>query len=415
MRCKRCKKWKFKFLLNKDYICKECEEEIERENIKKRKKQEISEKFLKLKESNSLISTPNYYNNYYVYGIKIIETNKIVYIGYGSGDTSKKKLETHPEIITLREIYNFEVVYFYTNLTENEAIIIRDNEIENYLNQTDTFLFNRIAPNNNDAYSRSDKMPKYKFETAGVFYSVTVDEKLLGLKYKKFDSVTWDILKKPYFKYVNFNYEEVNIVYGGDINKYLDEVHQYLEYLNIKPIATKYAKSVTCWIYFAEDELYKYNQYQKTAKQKIGRTIPCVHLIDVLKFLRKEIGDIEFYDYKDICTNAKYNRVPITDIKNKDNPELGYKKGNPYFVKSLKYDYYNDFDKKLELLDKARFNGYLEDTYSEYIKLFKKNGLYDDAISIIIEALSMIEGNSLADMKQEMSFKDELRKILKNI
>lgn len=414
MRCKKCNKWKFKFLLNKDCICKECELKIERENLEKRKSQEISEKFSKLKESNSFKIAQNCYDDYYVYGIKIIETNKIVYIGYGSGDTCIKKLETHSEITRLREIYNFEVVYIHTNLTKNEAIIIRDNEIENYLNKTDNFLFNRITPNSNNAYFRSDTMPKYKFETAGVFYSVTVDEKLLGLKYKDFDSVTLDILKKPYFKYINFNYEEVNIVYGGNINRYLDEVHQYLEYLNIKPLATKYAKSVTCWIYFAEDELYKYNQYQKTAKQKLGRTIPCVHLIDVWKFLRKEIGCIDFYDYKDICTNPKYKRVSINDIRNKDNPELGYKKGSPYFIESLKYDYNNDFDKKLSLLDKARFNGYLEDTYWEYVQLFKKNGLYDDAIAIIIEALSMLEGDSLADIKQEMEYKNELRKFFRN-
>ena len=80
--------------------------------------------------------------------------------------------------------------------------------------------------------------------------------------------------------------DENEIIYGGNYLRYYDKVCELLKIHGYSVIKTKFAKSVTAWIYIGDDDVFNYKNDQRLAIERLGRNIPTYHLLDVLKFLK---------------------------------------------------------------------------------------------------------------------------------
>src|SRR5690625_1323662 len=124
---------------------------------------------------------------------------------------------------------------------------------------------------------------------------------------------------------------QINIIYGGNLDKYYDETKELMLMNGNKILKTQFAKSVTAWIYIGTDYVTNYETDQKKALKKLGRTIPTYHLLDVRKFLMDKYGEVKMITKEDTPINPIHSRVPLKDIKNLNNWQKGYDEGSPYW------------------------------------------------------------------------------------
>src|SRR5699024_4472435 len=113
--------------------------------------------------------------------------------------------------------------------------------------------------------------------------------------------------------------DEINIIYGGNPNKYQDETKALLSMNGSKILKTQFAKSVTAWIFIGDDYVKNYELDQEKALERLNRNVPTYHLLDVRKFLIGKYGEIKAASKEEILIKPIHNRVPLKDIKNLHN------------------------------------------------------------------------------------------------
>ncbi|WIL44910.1 GIY-YIG nuclease family protein (plasmid) [Bacillus bombysepticus] len=339
------------------------------------------------------VSTGRTTNDFYVYEWFIKKTGEIFYVGKGRGNRYKEYHARAYEAEKIREQYETDSRFIATGLTEDEAIELESKEMARVLNETNNRLTNRITPlfvNRDNGYSRSPNTPELKFETAPVLFANEIDEHYFGQKSRTFDKVEEKNLKAVVFITRNMR-DEISIIYGENLEKYLDEVNALLTENGKKILKSKYAKSVSAWIYLGDDEVQNYEIDQQQALEKLGRNVPTYHLIDVWKFLKEQYGEVVAKESEPSSINPVHSRVPLSEIKNLHNWDRGFDEGMPYWEKGDKERKTGNLEKAIELFDKARYNGYNAPAlYTSYTMTFRKLKDYDNEIAIIDECIERL-------------------------
>ncbi|USK63434.1 GIY-YIG nuclease family protein [Peribacillus frigoritolerans] len=359
------------------------------------------------------VSTGSTATDFYVYEWFIKNTGEIFYVGKGRGNRYKVFHERAYEAEKIREIYDTDSRFVGTGLTEEQAIELEDKEITRILNETNDRLTNRIIPfftKRGNGYDRSPNTPELQFETASYLYASEIDEHYFGIKSRSFDEVKYENLKAVVFITRNVR-DEISIIYGGKLDKYQSETIALLSTNGNKILKSKYAKSVTAWIYIGDDYVTNYEIGQGKALEKLGRNIPTYHLIDVWKFLKEKFGEVETVSTEEITINPIHNRVPLKDIKNLYDWEKGFDEGMPYWEKGDKERKTGNLERAIELFDKARYNGYNAPAlYRSYAMTYRKLKNYDNEIAIIDEALERLRSEKIN--VNEMELKERRAKAL---
>ena len=211
------------------------------------------------------VSTGSGEKDFYVYVWFIRDTGEIFYVGKGRADRYKEYHERAYEAEKIRKMYDTGVRFVGTGLTEQQAIELESKEITRILNETNHRLTNHIIPfdtKRGNGYDRSPKTPKLQFETAPCFYASEIEEHYFGTKYRPFDEVEDENLKVVVFITRNIR-NEINIIYGGKLGRYLDETKALLLKNGSKILNSKFAKSLTSWIYIGDDYVTNYENDQE--------------------------------------------------------------------------------------------------------------------------------------------------------
>ena len=120
------------------------------------------------------VSTGSTATDFYVYEWFIKDTGEIFYVGKGRGDRYKVMHERAYEAEKIRKMYDTDVRFVGTGLTEEQAIELESKEITRILNETNYRLTNRIIPfftKRDNGYNRSPKTTEIQFETAPYLYA----------------------------------------------------------------------------------------------------------------------------------------------------------------------------------------------------------------------------------------------------
>lgn len=339
------------------------------------------------------VLTGNTSTDFYVYEWFIKDTGEIFYVGMGRNNRYKDFHERAYEAEKIREMFDTDIRFVGKNLTEEEAIALESKEITRILNETNDRLTNRIIPlftERGNGYERSPNTPDLKFETTPYLYASEIEEHYYGIKYRSFDKVEDKNLDKIVFITRNIG-NQINIIYGGNLDKYYDETKELMSMNGNKILKTQFAKSVTAWIYIGTDYVTNYETDQKKALKKLGRNIPTYHLLDVRKFLMKKHGEVKTITKEDTPINPVHSRVPLKDIKNLNNWQKGYDEGSPYWEQGDIERKEGNLEKAIQLFNKARYNGYdAPALYTSYAMAYRKLKDYDNEIAIIDEAIDRI-------------------------
>jgi tetratricopeptide (TPR) repeat protein len=351
-------------------------------------------------------STGSAATDFYVYEWFIKDTGEIFYVGQGRGNRYKTFHERAYEAEKIRKMYDTSSRFVETGLTENQAIELESKEITRILNETNDRLTNLIIPlftKRDNGYDRSPNTPKIQFEKAPHLYASEIEEHYFGIKSRSFDEVKSENLNAVAFINRNLR-DEVSVIYGGKLENYQDETRSLLATNGSKIIKSKFAKSVTAWIYIGDDYVTNYENDQKQALEKLGRNIPTYHLIDLWKFLKEKFGDVKTILKEEIAINPTHNRVPLTEIKNLYNWEKGFDEGKPYWEEGDKERKAGNPKKAIELFDRARYNGYNAPAlYKSYAMVYRKLKDYDNEVAIIDEAIDRINSvnnTTITDLKE---------------
>ncbi|GGA74905.1 GIY-YIG nuclease family protein [Ornithinibacillus halotolerans] len=347
------------------------------------------------------VSTDSTAKDFYVYHWYIKDTGEIFYIGKGRGDRYKRHHERAYEAEKIREMYDTDVRFVKKGLTEDEAIELESDEMTRILNETNHQLTNRIIPlltKRGNGYDRSPNTPKLEFEKAPYLYPSDIEEHYFGIKPRAFDTVEYDNLKRVVIEYGNTH--DTKEIYGGNLDKYLSETKALLEANGNKILKTRFAKSVTAWVYLGDDYVTNYESNQKKALERIGRNVPTYHLIDVLKLLKDKFGDIDLKLTEEIEINPIHNRVPLKDIRNLHDWSKGFDEGHSYWEQGDSERKNGNIEKAIELFDKARYNGYdAPALYNSYAMAYRKLKDYDNEIGILDEAIERLTKDNEPPMK----------------
>ncbi|NLO71160.1 MAG: tetratricopeptide repeat protein [Porphyromonadaceae bacterium] len=182
--------------------------------------------------------------------------------------------------------------------------------------------------------------------------------------------------------------EELEIVYGGNYEYYQHEVISLLEANGNKILKSKYAKSVSAWIYSSDDYVTNNDLDEKQAEERIGRKIPSYHLIDVWKLLKADFSNVETEIPKQIEIHPVNNRVPLSQIRNKNNWEKGFDDGFKYWEQGDAERKTGNIEEAIRLFDKARYNGYFAPVlYNSYAMAYRKLKDLDNEIDILTEGI----------------------------
>ncbi len=358
-------------------------------------------------------STGSALTDFYVYEWFIKETGEVFYIGKGRGARYKVNHGDNSAAEKIRKQYETDIRFVAQNLTEEQALKIETEEMTRILNETTDRLTNRIIPfftKRDNGYSRSINTPPLKFETAPVLYASEIDEHYFQIMYRPFDMVEYANLNHPVFIDNSLSGEVIGTVYGGNYEKYYNEVVALLEQNGNRIIKTKYAKSVTAWIYTCDDSVTNYDLDETTAEEKIGRRIPAYHLIDVWKFLKEQFGGIEVGKLVPVKTNPVHNRIPLDNIKNINNWDAGFKAGYKYWEDGDAERKAGNIEKAIRLFDEARFNGYFAPVlYRSYAMAYRKLKDLDNEIDILEEAIERYRAET-GDYSQLILMFEEQRK-----
>ncbi|WP_394555371.1 DNA polymerase III subunit epsilon (plasmid) [Priestia aryabhattai] len=338
------------------------------------------------------VTTGSTATDFYVYEWFIKETGEIFYVGKGRGNRYKAHHERAYEAEKIRGMYDTDVRFVKKGLTEEEAVELESQEMTRILNETNDRLTNRMIPfftKRGNGYDRSSNTPSFQFETAPTLYVNEIEEHYYNLKPQLFDEVILESLKAPVF--MNWNVDDqVNTIYGGNVEKYLSETKSLLLKNGSKVLKSQYAKSTTAWIYIGDESVTKYDLFQKNALDRIGRKIPTYHLIDVWRFLKDNTDEFPTVSPINELTNLNptHNRVPLEGIKNLYDVSKGFDEGMPYWQEGDKERKKGNLERAIELFDLARYNGYEAPAlYKSYTMAFRKLKDYDNEIAIIDEAI----------------------------
>jgi tetratricopeptide (TPR) repeat protein len=336
-------------------------------------------------------STGSTYHDFYVYEWFIKDTGEIFYVGKGRGDRYKEHHERAYEAENVRKMYNTDVRFVATDLSEHEALDLESKEMTRILNETNDRLTNRIIPfftERDNGYGRSPSTPPFKFEAAPILYACEIDEHYFGIKGRPFDKVEYKNLSSVAFIDKNISREELEIVYGGNYEYYQHEVISLLEANGNKILKSKYAKSVSAWIYSSDDYVTNNDLDEKQAEERIGRKIPSYHLIDVWKLLKADFSNVETEIPKQIEIHPVNNRVPLSQIRNKNNWEKGFDDGFKYWEQGDAERKTGNIEEAIRLFDKARYNGYFAPVlYNSYAMAYRKLKDLDNEIDILTEGI----------------------------
>ena len=340
-----------------------------------------------------VVGTPTGSNkeDFYVYEWFIEETGEVFYIGKGRGDRYKEYHEHAYDAEKIRKLYKTGVRFIAQGLTEDQALEIETAEMVRILNETDFCLANLITPYftaRGGGYTKSRKTPAFQYETAPVLYATEADEHYFDIHARPFDEVDYSNLTKPHIITKGLGIDEIQTVYGGDYERYYKEVVELLEANGNTLVKSKYAKSVTAWIYPGEDLVTNNDIDENKAVERIGRRIPCYHLIDVWKVLKKNYSDVEIPVEMPIEIHPVNERCPISEIKNLNDWEAGFDAGFEYWEKGDAERKKGNIEAAIILFDKARANGdYSPALYKSYAMAYRKIKDLDNEISILDEGI----------------------------
>ncbi|POZ56557.1 hypothetical protein LYSIN_01340 [Lysinibacillus sphaericus] len=361
------------------------------------------------------VSTGSTAKDFYVYEWFIKETGEIFYVGKGRGNRFKEFHQRAYEAEKIRKNFETGSRFVATGLTEEQAIELESKEITRILNETNDRLTNLQIPlftKRSNGYDRSPSTPTIRFETAPVLYASEIEEHYFDILHRAFDQVQYDNLKAVVFITRNMR-DEISVIYANNLEKYKDEVTNTLIANGNKVLKSKFAKSVTAWIYIGDDYVTNYNNDQEKALGELGRRIPTYHLIDVWKHLKNNFGVFASVSKEEPVINAIHNRVSLKEIKNQNNWEKGFDKGYPLYEKG-------DIERKsgnilgaIELFDKARFNGYNAPAlYSSYAMAYRKIKDYDNEIAILDEAIERMKSEQGNNETRIMEFNERRKKAI---
>ena len=97
----------------------------------------------------------------------------------------------------------------------------------------------------------------------------------------------------------------------------------------------------------------------------------------------------------DVVIHAVYNRVPLSEIRNADNWDKGFKMGFPHWEKGEDERKRGNLALAIELFDKARLNGYAAPAlYTSYALAYRQLKDYSNEIVILDEGISRMPDQS---------------------
>ena len=374
----------------------------------------------KITFSSGYVGSPtgSLHNDYYVYEWFIKDTGEIFYVGKGRGDRYKEYHERAYEAEKIREKYEVGIKFVAQNLTEEQALELESQEMTRILNETNDRLTNRIIPfftKRDNGYSRSPSTPAYAFETAPVLYACEIDEHYFGIKGRPFDEVDDVNLSRPVFITKGITPDEIGTIYGGDYEKYYNEVVAMLEQLGSTIIKTKYAKSVTAWIYPCDDYVTNYDNDERLAEERLGRRVPAYHLIDVWKFLREKYGEI-VVEKQEVIINPIHSRVPLSEVKNLYNESAGFDAGFKFWEQGEDERKAGNIEQAIILFDKARYNGYSAPAlYNSYAMAYRKIKDLDNEIAILDEAIDRYRAEKVDNSQLIVKYEEQKKKAIEKL
>lgn len=229
------------------------------------------------------------HGDYYVYEWFLVETGEIFYVGKGRGNRYREYHDHAYEAERVRAMYDTDVRFVGVNLSEEEAVELETQEMYRVLNETPYILTNRVTPllaKRQNGYSPSESTPPLRFETAPIIHVAQIDERYFGMQARPFDPVDIDCLSKVHFVNRVLHWDEEKILYGGNHRPYYEKVCEWLSTNGCKTVKSKFAKSVTAWVYISDEEVHNYMNGQRLALERIGRNIPVYHLLDIWNLVK---------------------------------------------------------------------------------------------------------------------------------
>lgn len=234
------------------------------------------------------VATNSQKKDFYVYEWFIIDTGEIFYVGKGRGNRFENYHDNAYVAEKIRQTFNTGNRFIKTELTENEAIELENERMCYVLNETEYRLTNRMIPlfcKKGNGYDRAPNTPKLQYEKAPVLYANEIDNHYFKKTFRSFDVVEENGLNAVMIRYANVR-DEVDVIYGGLLEKYIEETKELLELKGSKILKSEFAKSITAWIYVGDEDVSRYEKKQEKAMSDLGRKIPTYHLLDVLNFLK---------------------------------------------------------------------------------------------------------------------------------
>lgn len=365
-------------------------------------------------------STNSSHSDFYVYEWFIKATGEVFYVGKGRGNRYKEHHTRSIDAEKIRILYETDVKFIAVNLSEQQAIELETQEMTRILNETTDRLTNRITPfftKRDNGYSRSANTPKFEFEKAPHFYACEIDEHYFNIKSRPFDPVDFTNLGSVYLIEKTISHDMLEIVYGGNYIKYYDDVVALLEINGHKILKSKYAKSITAWIYSDDDYVTNYNADQEHAIERVGRNVPAYHLIDVWRLLKQKYGDIKVSTYELDKFNPKHDRVPLEKIKNANNWDKGFNAGFKYWEQGEIKRKTGDCEGAIESYNIARYNGYMAPVlYDSYAMAYRKLKDYENEIAILDEAITRVHKSNLSyNPTVIISWKEQRKKAIQKL
>ncbi len=352
--------------------------------------------------------------DFYVYEWYIKDTGEVFYVGKGRGDRYKEHHERAYEAEKIRELYDTDIKFVAENLNEEDALRIEAEEMTRILNETNDCLTNRNTPFfvKRNCYQKSANTPPLKFETAPILYTCDIEEHYYGMKGRKFDDVSLSCLSSPCFVEKSLLPEELEIVYGNKYDKYYKEVISMLEGIGSKIVKTRYAKSVSAWIYIGEDYASNNDIDEEKAQERIGRRVPSYHLIDVWKCLKanSSVKDKKPND-PNITIHPIHSRVPVSKIKNLGNWDKGFEAGFKYWEQGEEKRKAGEINEAIQLFDIAREKGYVSPAlYDSYAKAYRKLKDLDNEIAVLDEAIMRCQKEFSNQPQTVLKFEEQRKK-----
>lgn len=350
------------------------------------------------------VSTGSTVTDFYVYEWFIKNSDEIFYVGKGRGNRYKAFHERAYEAEKIRKMYDTDIRFVGIGLTEEQALELETQEMARVLNETKDRLTNRIIPlfaKRGNGYDRSPNTPALTFERAPYFYANEIEEHYFGIGPRPFDEVNYEHLKAVVFITRNMR-NELDIIYGGNPDQYINEAEILLSSDGKKILKNKFAKSVTAWIYIGDDYVSNFESDQERALERLGRDVPVYHLLDVWKLLREKFGSVDIDPIEEIPISPTHTRVSLDNIKNLHDWERGFDEGFSYWEVGEKERKGGGFGRAIELFDIARYNGYnAPSLYKSYAMTYRKLKDYDNEIAILNEAVKRFKSMEFKERREK--------------